>query len=147
MTTRFLHLCPERRKGLLFSLGALGRLQLKGLKTLAAFLEIIVAVVFFAACPLTALLPSHLPRLPSGESSQCHAPLFPCQISPSGPPSLKIQHLPFHALGHLIHHTWDPKQLSPSLPLIMPLINLLLHACLWSCEHACLKCPPVTSSK
>ena len=67
MTARFLHLCPERRKGLLFSLGALGRLQLKGLKTLAAFLEIIIAVVLFAACPLTALLPSHLPRLPSGE--------------------------------------------------------------------------------
>ena len=54
---------------MLFSLGALGRLQLKDLKTLAAFLEIIIALVLVAACPLTALLFLSSPSSPQWRES------------------------------------------------------------------------------
>lgn len=102
---------------MLFSLGALGRLQLKDSKTLAAFSEIIHSLGF-SCCLSPHCPPFPLISLvsPVERVCQCRAPLFPFQISPSGPSALKIQHLPFHALGHLSHHTWDPRELSPSLP-------------------------------
>jgi len=90
--SRFLHLCTERRKGLLFSLGALGRLQLKDSKTLAAFSEIIHSLGF-SCCLSPHCPPFPLISLvsPVERVCQCRAPLFPFQISPSGPSALKTQ--------------------------------------------------------
>ena len=109
---------------MLVSLCALGKLQLKALKAPAAFSEIIITLVLVAALSPHCSPFHSSPSSPQWRVCQCQAPLFPCQISPSGPPSLKIQHLPFHALLS----TSEPSYLGPKRAFTFP----ASHKCLSS---------------